>query len=317
MQNQRLQAGPLRRRHRSDFVRRMQSIPANIRGPLFMIVSTGSYLVNDTMMKLATTGLPPYEVLLLRGAAATLWGVPLLLMLGYAKQVPLLFERKVLRRNLFELLAILCYVVALANMQIADSTALGQVTPLIVLVGSSMLFGEKIGATRMALVGLGFVGALMVAQPTMQGISVYALLALGNAGFGAVRDLAGRKVGADVPGMIVAISAVVVVLVGSGAAHLVSEQWVMPEGRHLLLIAGAGFFLIFGHFFIFMAYRVGPTSAVAPFYYCFTVWAVISGLLVFGQFPNALAVCGILLVMASGLVIVSLDEKKRRLALVA
>lgn len=295
----------------------MQFIPSNIRGPLFMIVSTGSYLVNDTMMKLATAGLPPYEVLLLRGAAATLWGVPLLLMLGYARQIPLLFERKVLRRNLFELLAILCYVVALANMQIADSTALGQVTPLIVLVGSSMLFGEKIGATRMALIGLGFVGALMVAQPTMQGISVYALLALGNAAFAAVRDLAGRKVGADVPGMIVAISAVVVVLVGSGAAHLVSEQWVMPAGHHLLLIAGAGFFLIFGHFFIFMAYRVGPTSAVAPFFYCFTVWAVISGLLVFRQFPNALAVCGILLVMASGLAIVSLDERRRRLAVVA
>lgn len=295
----------------------MQVIPSNIRGPLFMVVSTGSYLVNDTMMKLATTGLPPYEVLLLRGAAATLWGVPLLLMLGYARQIPLLFERKVLRRNLFELLAILCYVVALANMQIADSTALGQITPLIVLVGSSMLFGERIGATRMALIGLGFVGALMVAQPTMQGISVYALLALGNAAFAAVRDIAGRKVGAEVPGMIVAISAVLVVLVGSGAAHLVSEQWVMPEGRHLLLIAGAGLFLIFGHFFIFMAYRVGPTSAVAPFYYCFTVWAVISGLLVFGQFPNALAVCGILLVMASGLVIVSLDERKRRLAMVA
>ncbi|MBZ9822741.1 DMT family transporter [Mesorhizobium sp. CA4] len=295
----------------------MQFIPSNVRGPLFMIISTGSYLVNDTMMKLATTGLPPYEVLLLRGAAATLWGVPLLLMLGYARQIALLFERKVLRRNLFELLAILCYVVALANMQIADSTALGQVTPLIVLVGSSMLFGEKIGAMRMALIGLGFVGALMVAQPTMQGISVYALLALGNAAFAAVRDLAGRKVGAEVPGMIVAISAVLVVLVGSGAAHLVSEQWVMPEGHHLLLIAGAGLFLIFGHFFIFMAYRVGPTSAVAPFYYCFTVWAVISGLLVFRQFPNALAVCGILLVMASGLIIVSLDERKRRLAMVA
>ncbi|CDX35407.1 conserved membrane hypothetical protein [Mesorhizobium sp. ORS 3359] len=295
----------------------MQFIPSNIRGPLFMVVSTGSYLVNDTMMKLATTGLPPYEVLLLRGAAATLWGVPLLLMLGYARQIPLLFEHKVLRRNLFELLAILCYVVALANMQIADSTALGQITPLLVLVGSSMLFGEKIGATRMALIGLGFVGALMVAQPTMEGISVYALLALGNAAFAAVRDIAGRKVGAEVPGMIVAISAVMVVLVGSGAAHLVSEQWVMPEGRHLMLIAGAGLFLIFGHFFIFMAYRVGPTSAVAPFYYCFTVWAVISGLLVFGQFPNALAVCGILLVMASGLVIVSLDERKRRLAMIA
>ena len=295
----------------------MHLVPSAIRGPLFMIVSTGAYLVNDTMMKLATEGLPPYEVLLLRGTAATLWGVPLLFLLGYGRQIPLLFERKVLRRNLCELAAILCYVVALANMQIADSTALGQITPLLVLVGSSILFGEKIGAARMALIGLGFVGAVMVAQPTMQGISVYALLALGNAALAAARDLAGRKVGADVPGMIVAISAVVVVLIGSGVAHLVSEQWVMPAGRHLLLIAGAGLFLIFGHFFIFMAYRVGPTSAVAPFYYSFTVWAVISGLLVFGQFPNALAVCGILLVIGSGLAIVSLDERKRRLAVVA
>ncbi|MER9231661.1 DMT family transporter [Mesorhizobium sp. M0622] len=282
-----------------------------------MVVSTGSYIVNDTMMKLATAGLPPYEVLFLRGAAATLWGIPLLFMLGYGKQIPLILDAKVLRRNLLELGAILCYVVALANMQIADSTALGQITPLLMLVGSSILFGERIGGLRLALIGLGFIGAVMVAQPTMQGISVYALLALGNAALSAARDLAGRKVAADVPGMVVAISAVVVVLTGAGVAHLVSEHWVVPETRHLLLMAGAGLFLIFGHFFIFMAYRVGPTSVVAPFYYCFTVWAVISGLVVFRQLPNALAICGILLVVASGLTIVSLDERKRRLTVVA
>jgi S-adenosylmethionine uptake transporter len=110
---------------------------------------------------------------------------------------------------------------------------------------------------------------------------------------------------------------VVVVLVGSGAAHLMSERWVMPETHHLLLMTGAGLFLIFGHFFIFMAYRVGPTGVVAPFYYCFTVWAVISGLVVFQQLPNALAIGGILLVVASGLTIVSLDERRRRLTVVA
>lgn len=295
----------------------MQFIPIAIRGPLFMILSTGSYVVNDTMMKLATVGLPPYEMLFLRGAAATLWGIPLLLSLGYAKQIPLILDRRVLQRNLLELAAILCYVVALANMQIADSTALGQITPLLMLIGSSVLFRERIGGLRTALIGLGFIGAVMVTQPTMQGISVYALLALGNAAFAAARDLAGRRVAADVPGMIVAISAVVVVLVGSGAAHLMSERWVMPETHHLLLMAGAGLFLIFGHFFIFMAYRVGPTGVVAPFYYCFTVWAVISGLVVFQQLPNALAIGGILLVVASGLTIVSLDERRRRLTVVA
>jgi drug/metabolite transporter (DMT)-like permease len=295
----------------------MHFIPIAIRGPLFMILSTGSYVVNDTMMKLATVGLPPYEVLFLRGTAATLWGIPLLLSLGYAKQIPLILDRRVLQRNLLELAAILCYVVALANMQIADSTALGQITPLLMLIGSSVLFRERIRGLRMALIGFGFIGAVMVAQPTMQGISVYALLALGNAAFAAARDLAGRRVAADVPGMIVAISAVVVVLVGSGVAHLMSERWVMPETHHLLLMGGAGLFLIFGHFFIFMAYRVGPTALVAPFYYCFTVWAVISGLVVFQQFPNALAISGILLVVASGLAIVSLDERKRRMTVVA
>jgi drug/metabolite transporter (DMT)-like permease len=295
----------------------MHFIPTAIRGPLFMIVSTGSYVINDSMMKLATSGLPPYEVLVLRGLAATIWGIPLLLALGYGRKLAMVVDRRVLLRNVFELGAILAYVVALANMQIADSTALGQITPLLLLVGTSILFGERIGGVRMALIGLGFLGALMVVQPTMQGVSVYALLALANAVLSAARDLAGRRVAAHVPGMIVAISAVLVVLGGAGIAHLVFEAWVVPETHHLLLMAGAGFFLIFGHFFIFMAYRVGPTSVVAPFYYCFTVWAVISGLLVFQQLPNALAICGILLVVASGLTIVSLDERRRRLTVVA
>lgn len=295
----------------------MHFIPSTLRGPLFMVVSTGSYVVNDTMMKLATVGLPPYQVLLMRGIAAALWGIPLLVLLGYARQAPLMFEGRVLTRNLLELGAILAFVVALANMPIADATALGQITPLVVLLGAAVLFGERIGLARLGLIGAGFAGALMVAQPTMQGISVFALLALTNALLAALRDLAGRRVAAHVPGMIVAISAVIVVLIGAGIFHLALEEWVTPSPRHLLLLLGAGFFLIFGHYFIFMAYRTGPTGVVAPFYYCFTVWAVLSGLFVFGELPNTLAMLGILLVVGSGLTIVLLDERRRRLAVVA
>lgn len=295
----------------------MSLVSHPFRGPLFMVISTCSYVINDTLMKLATEGLPPYEVLMLRGCAGLLWGLPLMLVLGYGRQLPMVFERRVLARNLAETAAILCYVVALANMPIADASALGQITPLLVLLGASILFRERIGGVRMALIGVGFIGAIMVAQPTMQGISIYAVLALVNAVLCAVRDIAGRRIAAEVPGMIVAMSAIIVVLIGAGAMHLATEQWVVPQGHHLLLLAGAGFFLIFGHFFIFMAYRVGPTGVVAPFYYFFTFWAVLSGLVVFGQFPNLLAISGIVLVVAAGLTIVLLDERKRRLAPVA
>ncbi len=282
-----------------------------------MVVATCSYVINDTLMKLATVGLPPYEVLTLRGVAASLWGIPLLFILGYGAKLPLLFERRVLVRNLAELGAILCYIIALTNLPIADASALGQITPLLVLLGASLLFRERIGGVRMALIGLGFIGAIMVAQPTLNGISIYAVLALANAVLCAVRDLAGRRIAAEVPGLIVAMSAVVVVLIGAGAMHVVTEQWVMPGLHHVLLLLGSGLFLISGHFFIFMAYRVGPTGVVAPFYYFFTFWAVLSGLIVFGQFPNALALAGIALVVASGLTVVLLDNRRRKLAPVA
>ncbi|MBX9454836.1 MAG: DMT family transporter [Rhizobium sp.] len=289
----------------------MNFLPTTIRGPLFMVVATGSYLINDSFMKLATEGLPPYEVLFLRGIAAFILSVPLLLVLGQGRRLPLVFDGRVLLRNLLEVGAILTYVVALAHMPIADVVALGQITPLLVILGSSILFRETIGGVRMALIGLGFAGALMVAQPTMAGISVYAVLAFANAVFCAARDLASRRVGAEVPGLIVAISAVIVAMVAAAIMHLLTEQWVAPTGHHLLLLLAAGFFLVFGHFFIFMAYRIGPAPVVAPFYYTFSVWAVISGVLVFGEFPNTLAVFGILLIVGSGLLVVMLDRRRR------
>lgn len=292
----------------------MQFIPPAIRGPVFMVVATGSYVINDTFMKLATDGLPPYQVLFLRGVAAFLWGLPLLALAGQARNAPLMADGRVLMRSGMELAAVLCYVVALANMPIADAIALGQVTPLLMLVGAALIFGERIGRQRAALIGLGFAGAIMVAQPTMQGVSIFALLALGNAVFSAVRDLAGRRIDARVPGLIVAMSAVVVVVIGAGAAHLAAETWVTPSPRHLLLLAGSGFFLVFGHFFIFTAYRTAATATVAPFYYAFTVWAVISGFAVFGELPNALASAGILFVAGSGLAIVLMDRRSRRVA---
>jgi drug/metabolite transporter (DMT)-like permease len=198
-------------------------------------------------------------------------------------------------------------------MQIADVMALGQITPLIVLVGASILFGETLGWVKITLISLGFVGALMVAQPTAAGISIYALLALSNAVFGAARDLASRRVSGQIPGLVVAFGASFVVLVGSGVFHLLFESWVVPQMRHILLLGAAGLFLFFGHYLIFMAYRVGPTGTVAPFYYFFAFWAVVSGLVVFGHLPDWLSLAGIVLIVASGVAVVLLGHRQRRL----
>ena len=261
---------------------------SNLRGIALMIAATAVFVVNDTFLKLATDGLPPFQTLFLRGVAATLWAVPLVILTGNARAIAQVADKWVVARNSMELAAVLCFIVALKSMPIADITALGQIAPMLLLLGVGLIYHERIGALRMGLIGLGFLGAVLVAQPSGAGVSPYAILGFVMAAGTALRDIIGRKVPGHIPGPVVALSAILVVMLGALACHLAFEQWAVPPVQNLLYLLASGFFLTIGHLCIFLAYRQGATGAVAPFYYMFTVWAVISGLLVFGTFPNAL-----------------------------
>ena len=285
---------------------------ANLRGIGLMVLATGVFSLNDALMKLATVGLPPFEVVFIRGVFGSLWALPVVLLSGNGPQIRHVVDRWVLFRNLFEFLAVLCFVVALARLPIADVTALGQISPMLLLLGVAAIYRDRIGVTRMTLIGLGFVGAVLVAQPGANGISPYAVLGLLCAVGTAARDIVGRKVSPAIPTIVVAFGTLLLVAVGAGIATAVFEQFVMPSPRHLLLLAGSGLFLALGHLFIFMSYRTGATSAVAPFYYMFAIWAVLSGWFVFQTLPNALAIAGIVLILVSGVAIVLLDERRRR-----
>ncbi len=294
----------------------MSSLSPNLRGIVLMVLATLAFGINDTLLKLATDGLPPMQVLFLRGIAAVIWCTPLVLLSGNGPKLPLLLNRFVLSRNGFELIAVIFFIVALANMPIADITALGQLAPMLLLIGMALFYGDRIGATRAGLIGVGFVGALLVAQPGGAGFSVFVPLALISALATAARDVVGRRVPKHTPALIAAYGALVVVLIGAGIGTLVFEQWVAPSLRHILLLACSGLFLTLGHILIFLAYRTGASGAVAPFYYMFTVWAVISGLVVFGTVPNGLAISGMVLILVSGITIAVLDERRRRQLLI-
>lgn len=295
----------------------MASLSPNARAIVLMLIATLAFVINDTFLKLVTDDLPAFQSLFLRGVTSTVWGVPLVLFTRNWARVRFVADGWVLTRNVLELGAVLCFIVALKNMPLADITALGQTAPMMMLAGAAILFREQIGPVRIVLICFGFLGALLVAQPTAEAASPYAILGFFLALGTAARDLAARKVPADIPGPVVALSAILVVMIGAGVAHLIVESWVTPTPTHWLYLLASGFFLTIGHLCIYLAYRHGATAVVAPFFYMFTVWAVISGLVVFGTLPNALALAGIGLILVSGVAIVLLDERKRRLRPVA
>lgn len=282
---------------------------SNLRGILLMVLAMGCFLANDTVLKLAMSSIPPLEALFLRALLAVLLGLPMMLVSGVLRQAPMMFRPSVLLRNVFELAAAAGYVFAIAHAPLADITALAQVSPVLVLLGAVLFFGDRIGRFSGVLVVVAFLGAVLVAQPGSEGFQPFALLGLWSALGVALRDLFGRRVGAEVPALVVAVGASAVSLVGIGVLMVVFERWVAPGPRELLFIGTSSVLLTLGQLLLFTAYRTAETRIIAPFSYTGTIWALAAGALVFGTLPNPLALAGMALILLSGVLVLVLDRR--------
>ncbi len=285
--------------------------PSSSRGIGCMVLAAGTLVANDCCMKIVMVDAPPLQVLFMRGVAASLWCLPMLVIFGHAPKVSLMFNRWIMLRCLCEIVAVTSFILALGHMPLGDITAIYQTAPLMVLIGASLIWSERIGFWRMALIGFGVAGALLVAQPGASAASGYAILGVFTALGSASRDLVSRKVPGDVPGLVISFATVMAVMVISAILTASFETWVTPTGHQILLMGLGGLFLMFGHFFIFLAFRLANPRAVAPFYYSFTVWAVVLGFAIFGEMPNAIAIAGIVLIVGAGVAVMLLDSRSK------
>lgn len=286
--------------------------PSSLRGIGAVLIATGTFVGNDTCMKLALEDAPPLQVLIMRGICACLWCLPILLLLGQGRQLHLAFHPWVLLRSFSEVTAIFCFMMALGQMPIADVTAMVQITPLLVLIGIWLFWGERIGTLRLMLIGLGISGAILVAQPGGATASPFAVFGFLTAVGAAGRDIITRKVPTGVPALVVTFSTLLVVMLSAALGSCLFETQVAVTFRHTWLMAIAGGLLMCGHFFIFLAYRMAPARVVAPFTYSFMLWAGISGYVLFNEVPNALAIGGMLLILLAGLAVVLLEGRTRQ-----
>jgi drug/metabolite transporter (DMT)-like permease len=284
---------------------------SNLRGILCMVLAALTFVSCDSFLKLMLLdGTPPLQTLVLRGISATVWCFIMVFATGNGAKLSKAFNPWVMLRSFCEVIAVTCFIIALARVPLADVTAIYQITPLLVLAAAAFLWGEKVGLLRWLLIGLGLAGALLVAQPGRAGASPYALLAFITALAAAARDVFTRKVSDDVPGPINTINVVVMVMVCSYVMSALFETWKPVTTQLMLYGLASGFFVMLGHLFVFLAFRLATARAVAPFYYGFTVFAVAFGAVFFGEFPNALAIAGIGLIIACGLGVLALENRK-------
>lgn len=276
------------------------SLSDNSRGVLFMLASTMSFIASDTFVKLASEDLAVGQILFVRSLVTAPAVALLAWQQGAFVQVQGLAERFMGLRLIGEIGASALYLSALTRMEIANATAILQLTPLAATAAAALVLGERVGIRRWSAIGVGFLAVLLIVRPGLAGFSGWSVLALVAVAFVVLRDLASRFLPATTHPLgvsFISLSA----LVPLGLTMLPFETWGPLTTDALLHCAASGLFLACGFVFITLAMRNGELSAVAPFRYAILLWAIIIQVAVFGIWPDLLTLAGGSMLVATGL----------------
>ena len=268
----------------------------------------GLFIVNDALVKLVSESLPGLQLIFIRGVFACLFMLAVCAATGAFKPDAIhgrwparnLLQPKVLMRATLDASASLIYLTAMFHMPLANATAINMATPLFITLIAIRLFKERVRPSQWMAIGVGFIGVMLIVQPAASGFNAWALMCLAGTVLHAGRDVMTRVIPVQIPALLITLSTVISVTFFSGTLILF-QGWQTPQPQQLALLAAAGVLLSGGYFLLTRAMRQGQMSVVAPFRYSGLLFALLLGWLVWGDIPNAMAFCGIALLVGAGL----------------
>src|SRR6185295_10553601 len=278
----------------------LSNISDNQRAGLYMIAAAASFVTNDTFVKSVSGEVPVGEIIAVRGILSVLLLGAVCVHRNLLYAGPLIVSRSVLTRSALDLISTLLFIAALRHMPIANLTSIVQAVPLAVITLAFIFLGERVGWRRCTAIIVGFIGVLLIARPTPQSFTIWEGLALAIVVMAALRDIVTRRIPANIPSLIIAFANAVLVTAG-GFVFGLFEGFVPLDLRQFACLAAAAGFLGIGYVFIVLTLRLGEISVSAPFRYVNVIFSILSGVLVFGEFPDLWALAGMALITASGI----------------
>lgn len=274
-----------------------------------MMLASASFASNDICTKIAVQFLPAPEIIVIRGATAFVFAFAIVCFVHGVRQLKTIANRNVFWRSVFEgsvgPMIITCY----AFLPLATVTAVMQVGPFLGMIAGIYLFKESVGWRRWCAAFTAFSGVLLIIKPGVDAFQPIALLVLLIATVGVGRDIQSRKIGNSAPPFVVSLATT---LTGTMIALLLTPllqpfgisawgPWLWPDLFSFALCCLAGFFMVLANTFSFLAFRAGDMSVVAPFRYFYLFFAVIGGVVIFAEIPDAISFTGMTLIVAAGI----------------
>jgi drug/metabolite transporter (DMT)-like permease len=266
-----------------------------------MAVAMAAFTMNDTITKAVSSEMNFGQVMLVRGLFAIVLIAAFAWYQGALRPLRTLMVKSVALRVVGEIGGAITFMAALAHLPLANTSAILQALPLAITLGAALLLREPVGWRRWSAIVAGFIGVLIIVRPGLAGFSQYSLLALVAVGFCALRDLATRKIPAEIPSLFITVLTTLTVTASGGVIIVPLGGWTPPSAQALALQALSAVLLLIGYQCVITALRSGDISAVAPFRYSALLWAMLLGYVVFGDVPDAMMVLGACIIVVSGL----------------
>ncbi|MFN3576572.1 MAG: DMT family transporter [Tabrizicola sp.] len=271
----------------------------NQRGALYMTASMAGFAVEDVFVKAAARHLPLGQVLLTIG----LFGMLVFAAMAARRGEPVLpaafLSRPMLIRCGFEIAGRLFYGLAITLTALSTTSAILQATPLVVVAGAALVFGERVGLQRWLAVLVGFLGVLVILRPGADFSALSLLAVVGLLGF-AGRDLATRAAPKGLSNRQLGALGFAMLAVAGAILLLVSGGARLPDPADLARLAAGTVFGMAGYHALTHAMRTGEVSAVTPFRYTRLLFAMVLAMALFGERLDLATWIGAALVVGSG-----------------
>ncbi|MBB3950653.1 DMT family transporter [Aureimonas jatrophae] len=190
-------------------------------------------------------------------------------------------------------------VYAFTHLPMAEAYALIFLLPVFVAVLSATVLREVVTASRwLALLG-GLAGVLLVVRPGFNALTLGHLSALVCAFCGASSAILLRQLGPTERRLTLVGAVLTGAVVVNGV--LMVPTFTMPSLADWPILLFGGLCAGIGNIAMVVAARLAPASRIAPAQYSQIVWAAVLGAVLFGEFPDPLAVAGMALVGFCGM----------------
>lgn len=204
----------------------------------------------------------------------------------------------------------LLFFLSIFVMPLAEATAIGFATPVIVALLSALLLGERVRAAAWAAMALASAGVIAVLRPNVAALGPAAFMPLAAAFAMAGFFLLNRRSAGHVSPLAaqfwvaawVAPFQLAAAFVGH-ASGVAAFAVTLPDWSVVARCALVALTASTAHYLVFQGTMRASAAAIAPASYVQIVVALVVGMLAFGDWPDTAALAGTAAIIAAGLLL--------------